>query len=80
MFFFLTVFCQLVPVPDQILVIPLSAHLMLNQVHSHEGLMSLIHQVKRITLPPVAGLAQEVPIKARYLSGLKEQVSDKESL
>lgn len=73
------VFCQFIPVPDQISGTLLLAHLLLeivtqNKEHLQVGLVSLIDHVMAIILPHLAGLALEGPVKDQYQSGLKEQV------
>ena len=73
--FFFSLFavcCQFEPLPGQILVTLLSAHLRQSQEH----LLPLIRHVTSIILPLETGLVLEGPIKDRSPSGLKEQVKE----
>ena len=66
------VYCQFEPLPGQISVTLLSAHLRQSQGH----LLPLIRHVTGIILPLVTGLVLEGQAKDRSPSGLKEQVKE----
>ena len=71
-FSLLAVYCQFEPLPGQISVTLLSAHLRQNQGH----LLPLMRHVTSIIPPRVTGLVLEGPIRERSPSGLKGQVKE----